>query len=123
MREPYISSKTLEEIDSELERAVFIASYQSNKQKLRRKIAAVLLSLKHGLRGLFFSWPLYLLPFSVFAMPEQFKYLFILFLLPGLYVSFIILRKGISEDYSTFVADRLLNDGYFYMLLFAGRLQ
>lgn len=119
MRVSYIPSKTLSEIDSELERAVFLASYNSNKQKFRRKLAAVILCLKHGLRGFLFSWPLYLLPFSVLAMPEQFKYLFILFLVPGLYVSFIILKKGISEDYTNYVADRLLNDGYPHMLIFA----
>jgi len=122
VRASYTPSKKLSEIDSELEKAVFLASYKSKKQRLRRKIAAMLLSLKHGIRGLLFSWPLYLLPLSVMAMPEKFKYLFILFLLPGLYVSFIILRKGISEDYSNFVNNRLLNDGYKYMLLFAKSL-
>ncbi len=122
MRTPYISSKKLSDIDSELEKAVFLASYYSKKQKIRRKLAAVILLFKHGLRGLLFSWPLYLLPFSVLAMPEQFKYLFILFLSPGLYVSFIILKKGILEDYSNFVAGHLLNDGYQHMLLFAKQL-
>lgn len=107
------------DIDNELERAVFMASYQSPKQRLRRKIAAILLAMKHGLRGFLFSWPLYLLPLSVFALPDQYKYLFILFLLPGLFVSGIILRKGITEDYAEFVSDRLLNDKYIRKLLFA----
>tara|TARA_R110002049_G_scaffold2743_5_gene21245 strand:- start:138217 stop:138588 length:372 start_codon:yes stop_codon:yes gene_type:complete len=118
VRTPYISSKKLSEIDSEFEMGVFVVTYRSKKQRLRRKFAALILALKHGLRGFLFSWPLYLLPFSVLAMPDQYKYLFIIFSLPGLYVSFIILKKGIVEDYLEFVSDRLLNDGYANMLLF-----
>ena len=113
------SSKKLSDIDSEIERAVFIAKYNSIQQKRRRNIAAIILSLKHAVRGVLFSWPLYLLPLSVLALPEKYKYLFIFFLLPGLYVSFIILKKGIYEDYASYVSGRILHDTYKISLLFA----
>lgn len=119
MQQDYKSSKRLHDIDNELERAIFLASYNSTKQRLRRKISALVLTIKHGLRGFLFSWPLYLLPLSAFALPGQYKYLFILFLLPGLYVSSLILKKGIVEDYAEFISERLLNDGYIKQLLFS----
>lgn len=118
MEKHYHLSKQLSDIDNDLERAVFLASYHSSKQRFRRKIAALLLAIKHGVRGFLFSWPLYLLPLSVVVLPEQYKYLFVLFLLPGLFVSSIILKKGIVEDYAEFVSNRLLSDGYMQKLLF-----
>ena len=106
------SLKKLCDIDNELERGVFIAAYNSSRQRRRRILAALVLGLKHALRGVLFSWPLYLLPLSTLALPGQYKYLFILFLLPGLYVSLWILSKGVKEDYSALIADRLLTQGY-----------
>ena len=111
------SSRKLDDIDNELERGVFLAVYHSKKQHHRRFFAGLLLGLKHSLRGLLFSWPLYLLPFSALALPGQYKYLFILFLLPGVYVSVLILKRGVSDDYAKYVEDRLLTDGYSSHLL------
>ena len=110
-------SKKLTDIDNELERVVFLATYNSNRQRRRRIFAMLLLLVKHSLRGVIFSWPLYLLPLSIFALPIQHKYLFVLFLLPGLYVSVLILRKGVKEDYINLVEGRLLSEGYPYQLV------
>ena len=118
MTKKYKPSKRLCDIDNALERAIFLAIYKANKQRMRRKKAAVLLVLKHGLRGLIFSWPLYLLPIAAFALSGQYKYIFIIFLIPAMYVSALILKKGIVEDYKHFVVDRILNDGYKLHLLF-----
>ena len=112
MRSKVELSKKLCEIDSSLERGVFIAAYNSETQRRRRFLSRLLLSLKHGLRGILFSWPLYLLPISSLALPGQYKYLFVLFLLPGLYVSVLILNRGIKEDYSELVEDRLLGEHF-----------
>ena len=111
------SSRKLDDIANELERGVFLAVYHSKKQHRRRFFAGLLLGLKHSLRGLLFSWPLYLLPFSALALPGQYKYLFILFLLPGVYVSVLILKRGVSDDYAKYVEGRLLSDGYSSHLL------
>ncbi len=110
-------SKPLDDIESELERAIFLSNYNSTKQGRRRVFASIILGLKHGLRGILFSWPLYLLPFATLALPGKFKFLFVLFLLPGLLVSSWILSKGVQEDYLKFVQHRLLKKGYSGALL------
>ena len=43
-----------------LRQAVFRSVYASREQRRRRLFAALLLTGKHTLRGLLFSWPLYL---------------------------------------------------------------
>ena len=96
-------SKPLDDIENEFERAIFLSNYNSRKQQRRRVYASIILGLKHGLRGILFSWPLYLLPFATLALPGQYKLLFILFLLPGLLVSGWILSKGVQEDYLEYV--------------------
>lgn len=103
-----IHSKKLSDIDNEFERCVFLASYNSIKQRRNRIFAGTLLGIKHGLRGMLFSWPLYLLPLASLALPGQLKLLFIVLLLPGFYVSGIILRRGIKEDYENLVNGRLI---------------
>ena len=115
-------SRPLTAIENNFERAVFLSNYHSSKQKYRRLKAKCLLSIKHSLRGLLFSWPLYLLPLSVLALPENFKFLFVLFLIPGLSVSAMILQKGIQEDYRHMVKDRLLECGYLSQILFKKNL-
>ena len=122
MKQKSAISKPLTAIENDLERAVFLSNYYSSKQKYRRLKAKGLLSIKHGLRGLLFSWPLYLLPLSVLALPENFKFLFVLFLIPGLFVSAMILQKGIQEDYQDMVKDRLLECGYLSQIFFKKNL-
>ena len=55
------TSKHLSEIKNEFERGVFIAVYCSRKQKVNRMSAVLMLIIKHVLRGVLFSWPLYML--------------------------------------------------------------
>ncbi|MEM7400571.1 MAG: hypothetical protein AAF304_01320 [Pseudomonadota bacterium] len=103
-----IHSKKLSEIDNDFERGVFLASYNSLKQRRNRFFAGSLLSIKHGVRGILFSWPLYLLPLASLALPDQFKILFVVLLLPGIYVSSIILKRGVKEDYQNLINERLI---------------
>ena len=56
--------KCLADIRNDFERGVFLAIYNSRQQRLHRVLARVILGCKHGLRGLLFSWPLYLLPLA-----------------------------------------------------------
>lgn len=92
----------------EFTQAVFDAAYQSRRQRKLRFLLGALLIFKHTLRGLLFSWPLYLLSLAGLALPGEFAWAFVLMLIPALVVSGYILRKGLREDYQAFVRDRLL---------------
>jgi len=92
----------------ELKKAVFDAVYRSARQRLLRVFFACLLILKHSLRGLVFSWPLYLLSLAGLALPGGFAWLFYLLLVPALMVSSAILLFGLSEEYLEAVHGRIL---------------
>ena len=106
MRTP--TSKRLSDIRNEFERGVFLSIYNTRTQRMHRYIAQAILGLKHGLRGTLFSWPLYLLP------------LILLLLVPGVYVSWVILVRGVREDYANHVEGLILWPGYPGRLLFPG---
>jgi hypothetical protein len=110
--------KRLADIHNDFERAVFLAVYNSPRQRLHRAVARVLLGLKHGLRGVLFSWPLYLLPVAATLLQATYLPLIALLLLPGLAVSGVILRRGVREDYARFVNGVILQPGYPARLLF-----
>ncbi len=115
----------LDDIEGELQQGVALSLYQSRPQRLRRITATTLLTLKHTLRGVLFSWPLYLLGFGGFVLPLDDAlslslngawngawsgvWLLPLLLLPGLIVSFSILKKGIQEDYRSSIHRTLLD--------------
>lgn len=69
-------SKRLSEIKNDFERGVFLAVYNSRKQRHHRLAAGTALALKHALRGVLFSWPLYLLALAAFAVPGSFMLVF-----------------------------------------------
>jgi hypothetical protein len=92
----------------EFTRAVFDAAYQSRSQRNLRRLLGAILVLKHMLRGLLFSWPLYLLSLAGLALPGAYAWLFLLMLIPAVGVSGYILRKGLREDYAAYVKNRLL---------------
>lgn len=92
----------------ELTQAVFDAAYNSRAQRNLRLLFGALLILKHVVRGLAFSWPLYLLAFAGMAVPGFQAWVFLLLLIPAVGVSGIILRKGLREDYRAVVFGRLL---------------
>jgi len=92
----------------EFTRAVFDAVYNSRSQRALRLLFGALLALKHVLRGLAFSWPLYLLSVTGFALPGEYAWLFLLLLIPALIVSGSILLLGLSEEYQEKINGRLL---------------
>jgi hypothetical protein len=116
------SSKHLSEIRGDFERGVFMALYTSRRQRLRRSIAFLLLGLKHGLRGVLFSWPLYLLPLAGWLLQLRHLPLLVLLLLPGVLISALILGRGVREDYARLVDGYILETGYAARLLFPGTL-
>ena len=114
------ASKRLSDIRNDFERGVFLNLYNSRPQRLRRVIARIILAVKHGLRGTLFSWPLYLLPFAAWSFKATYLPLILLLLLPGLYVSGVILRRGVREDCARLVDGTILRPGYPGRLLFPG---
>jgi len=92
----------------ELTRAVFDAVYRSAAQRGLRVLFCSLLVLKHALRGLAFSWPLYLLSLAGLALPGDYAWLFYLLLVPALMVSAAILLFGLSEEYLEVVQGKIL---------------
>ncbi len=116
------SPKRLSDIKSEFERGVFLVVYNSRKQRYHRMLASVILALKHILRGLLFSWPLYLLALAAYSIPQASIWLVLLLLLPAMYVSWTILSRGIKEDYDNLVDGYLLRSGYLGRMIFHGKI-
>ncbi len=114
-------SKRLSEIKNDFERGVFLAVYNSRKQRYHRSAAGTALALKHAMRGVLFSWPLYLLALAAFAVPGSFMLVFILLLMPVVYVSWVILSRGVREDYKKLVDGYILRPGYLGRMLFHGK--
>ena len=114
------NGKRLPDIRNEFERGVFLALYNSRRQRVHRVIARIILGLKHGLRGILFSWPLYLLPLAAWLLQARYLSLIILLLLPGIYISGVILIRGVGEDYANHVEGQILRPGYPGRLLFPG---
>ncbi len=106
-----ILARRLDEFDNELARAVFRALYASRAQRLRRLAAGALLAAKHTLRGMLFSWPLYLMAIAGFFVPATIGAFLWLLAVPGLGISFYILGKGIRDDYRARVAGRVFAPG------------
>ena len=115
------SSKRLDEIKNDFERGIFMAVYNSRKQRYHRAVAALVLVLKHVLRGLLFSWPLYLLALAAYSIPDASIWMVLFLLVPAVYVSWTILSRGIKEDYDSLVKGYLLRSGYIGRLVFHGK--
>jgi hypothetical protein len=93
----------------ELVAAVFRSVYSSREQRHRRQLAALLLAAKHALRGLLFSWPLYLMVYAGFHADVPINVFLWALGIPGVAISFFILARGIREEYRNRVAERLIS--------------
>jgi len=93
---------------NDIETAVFQVVYNSLEQRRLRLVAMLLLSLKHGLRGVVFSWPLYFIALMPFLLPGEIGWWVVIFVFPALLVSGSILFRGVREDYAESVAGQLL---------------
>ncbi len=108
----------LEDLHSEFEQGIFLAAYGSPLQRRRRIAAVLLLGLKHGLRGLLFSWPAYVLGLAAFYSEAIHAAAYLLLLVPALALSVVILTRGVRDDYRGRVNGRLLDEGFARGLLF-----
>ncbi|OGI37827.1 MAG: hypothetical protein A2140_09825 [Candidatus Muproteobacteria bacterium RBG_16_62_13] len=106
-----------ERSDHPLAKAVFSSVYRSRGQRGWRLMACILLIAKHTLRGLVFSWPLYLMTAIGFYTEPPLNWLLWTLGVPGIAISIHILSRGIREGYRTRVADRLLNRANLFQFL------
>ena len=91
-----------------LARAVFTSVYNSRAQRGLRFGAGLLLFGKHTLRGLLFSWPVYLLAVAGFYSAGWLSILLWSLAVPGIALSVHILARGIREEYRARVRGQLL---------------
>lgn len=71
----------------------------------------LLLGTKHTLRGLLFSWPLYLMVYAGFLTDVPINILLWALGIPGIAISFFILARGIREEYRARIVGQLLKPG------------
>ena len=98
--------RRLEDIHNDLARAVFLAIYNTPRQRLLRGAAVLLIAGKHGLRGLLYVWPLTLLTFVDLSEAWQWLRVVLLVLAVGAWFRFIY--ASVRDDYLRFVRGRLL---------------
>jgi hypothetical protein len=60
------------------------------------------------------------LPLAAWSLKASYLPLILLLLLPGVTISWVILVRGVSEDYSNYVEGLLLQPGFPGRLLFPG---
>ena len=104
-----MTQRRFSDIENELERAVFLASYNSRRQRSLRFSAILLIAAKHGLRGLLYVWPLVILLFVDF--PGLWNGLRLLLLGLGVAAWFQYIHSSVRDDYARFVAGVLLEPG------------
>lgn len=113
-----VKPRRLDDLYSEFERGVFLATYASPQQKRRRALALAVLVVKHAVRGLLFSWPAYVLALAAYHSGTVHAALYLLLLVPALGVSLLILVRGVRDDYRVHVKGLLLQPGFARELVF-----
>ncbi len=109
----------LSDIDDEFQRGVFLAVYQSRRQRHRRLLAALVLLTKHMARGLLIIWPAYLVLLAGLLFPQVREYLwYFLALAPGLLVWLLIYLRGARLEYRQSVHGFILDKGFIKQLMF-----
>jgi len=89
-----------------LEQAVFMAQYRSPRQRMLRVAGILLITGKHGLRGLLYVWPLTLLVFVDFPGVWDAIRLLLMVLAGAAWSRFVY--GSVRDDYRRFIDSRLL---------------
>jgi len=112
-------SKSLRDNASELEKAVFIAVYNSRQQRFNRGIAMISLHIKYISCGLILVWPVYLLFILLVMSPATAEYIwYALAFIPGLIFWLRIFYKSAIKEYRRMVKNHILNKGFIRGLIF-----
>jgi len=112
-------SKSLRENASELERAVFLAVYNSRQQRINRFVAMISLIIKYISCGLILIWPVYLLFLFLILSPVSSEYIwYTLAFVPGLIFWLRIYLKSAMREYRRLVINHILNKGFIRELMF-----
>ena len=109
-----------ENIRNDLAAAVFRSVYRSRAQRVLRLSAGLLLIVKHSLRGLLFSWPVYVLAIAGIYSSGWLRVLLWSLAVPGIGLSVYILARGIREEYKGRVTGALLKRADLLRLLRGG---
>ena len=104
-----MQQKRLEEIDNELERAVFLAQYNSPRQRGLRFSAILLIAAKHGLRGMLYVWPLVILLFV--DLPGVWDMLRLFLIVLAVVAWFRFIYGSVRDDYARFIGGTLVEPG------------
>ena len=96
-------------MSNELQQAVFLARYNSGRQRLMRFAGVLLIVAKHSLRGLLYVWPLTLLVFVDFPGVWDSIRLVLLVLAGAAWSRFIY--RSVVDDYRRFLDRQLLGPG------------
>lgn len=98
--------RRLQDIHNDFERAVFLANYNTPRQRLLRAAAGGLIAAKHGLRGLLYVWPLTLLVFL--ELPGAWQWLRLALVVLACAAWFRYIYGSVRDDYARFVRGALL---------------
>jgi len=112
-------SKALRDNASELEKSVFLAVYNSKKQRLYRLVAMLALFVKYISCGLILIWPVYLLLLLLILSPVSSEYFwYTMVLIPGMIFWLSIYLKSARKEYLRLVKNHILNKGFVRELMF-----
>ena len=110
-----MQQRRLQEIDNEFERAVFLASYDGLHQRVLRLTATLMITVKHGVRGLLYVWPLVLLLFV--DLPGAWDWLRLILLALAVAAWFRFIYGSVCDDYDRFVSGLLLQANELHRVL------
>jgi len=105
----------VDDIEHELERAIFNSLYGSFRQRFLRFFGVSLIAGKHGLRGLLYVWPLALLIFI--DLPGYWAWLKLVLLLLATAAWFRFVFGSVRDDYKRFIQNRILEWDKIYRVL------
>ncbi len=105
---------------SELAQAVYRSVYHSRAQRGTRLAAMLLLASKHILRGLLFSWPLYLMALAGFYAPFPVSLILWVIAIPGIGLSLFILGRGVLAEIRERITGKILKQADLVKLLKGG---
>ena len=103
------------DLQHDLERAVFLSLYNTGRQRLLRLLGIALIAGKHGLRGLLYVWPLTLLFFV--ELPGYWAWLKLLLLGLAAAAWFRFVFGSVRDDYQRFLHHKILDFRRLYRVL------